>query len=118
MKSAQSRREQILRGIATPPGRPCVGFQDRRRAARRLPPVGLGRPAIGAGMARTSDISEHGLAVFAELTLGVGDSVPVKFAGHEAVGARIAWKNNGLVGLAVEQGFRGRPDGTPDRRPV
>ena len=33
--------------------------------------------------------------------MGIGDSVPVKFAGFPVKGARIVWTANGLVGLAV-----------------
>ena len=41
------------------------------------------------------------MAVRANLELGIGDSVPVKFAGFPVKGARIVWTARGLVGLAT-----------------
>jgi hypothetical protein len=97
--SRYSRREQILGRVATPPGR--AGAGDRRASVRGLPPVGFGRPLVGSSVTAAMDVSAAGMAVVANLALGVGDSVPVKFLGKPTVGARIAWKRGALVGLCV-----------------
>lgn len=100
MRRRGSRRDQILAGGAVPPERSSQGA-DRRSSPRQLPPVGFGRPVVGAFVATTKDVSAGGVAVVATLALDVGDSVPLKFAGQPVVGARIAWKRGALVGLAV-----------------
>jgi hypothetical protein len=99
MTQANSRREQILSGIAVPPDR-TAGSAERRSSARGLPPIGMGRPTIGADVALTKDVSQGGLSALAPVPLDVGDSVPVKLTGKKVVGARIAWKRGALVGLS------------------
>jgi hypothetical protein len=79
---------------------PCLRT-DRRRGARYLPPVGKGRPTIGARVGLTENVSAGGIAVQANLDLGIGDNVPVKFPGSPVLGARIVWKRGALVGLAL-----------------
>ena len=101
MKPGPSRRKQILRGIATAPEVARSPVQDRRREPRQLPPVGMGRPSIGQKPSLAVNVSRTGLAVRTCLSLGVGDSVPVKFAGLQVKGARIVWVRDGLVGLAT-----------------
>ena len=101
MKAVPSRRTQILRGIATPPEVARSAVQDRRREPRRIPPVGMGRPFIGEKPSLAVNVSRTGLAVRTCLSLGVGDSVPIKFAGFQVKGARIVWAADGLVGLAT-----------------
>lgn len=41
------------------------------------------------------------MAVRTNIELGIGDSVPVKFAGFPVKGARIVWTARGFVGLAT-----------------
>ena len=101
MRPGLSRRTQILQGIATPPDVAKSLVQDRRREPRQLPPVGMGRPFIGARPSLAVNVSRTGLAVRISLSLGVGDSVPIKFTGFPVKGARIAWAADGLVGLAT-----------------
>ena len=101
MKARLSRRTQILRGDASPPEGAESALQDRRREPRQLPPVGMGRPLIGTTPSLAVNVSRTGMAVRADLELGIGDSVPVKFAGFPARGARIVWTARGLVGLAT-----------------
>ena len=101
MKPGPSRRLQILRGSATLPVEPTPAVRDRRREPRQLPPVGMGRPVIGTRSSLAVNVSRTGLAVRTCLPLGVGDSVPVKFAGSPVRGARIVWAAHGLVGLAT-----------------
>ena len=100
MKTGPSRRTQILRGIATPE-MATTAVRDRRREPRQLPPVGMGRPIIGERASLAVNVSRTGMAVRTSLSLGIGDSVPVKFAGFPVKGARIAWACDGLVGLAT-----------------
>lgn len=100
MTRPYSRREQILKGMAVPPER-VTASADRRSSPRRLPPIGMGRPIVGASGALTKDVSQGGIAVVTALTLNIGDSVPVKLAGQRVVGARIAWKRGALVGLSL-----------------
>jgi hypothetical protein len=104
MKPGPSRRTQIFRGIATPPEGAKSAVQDRRREPRQLPPVGMGRPLIGERPSLAVNVSRTGLAVRTSLSLGVGDSVPVKFAGFPVKGARIAWAADGFVSLATAAG--------------
>jgi hypothetical protein len=92
-------RQQILTGKHADVS--SSGVHERRASPRTLPPVGLGRPTLGLSVGRTEDFSMGGLRVNAVIGLGVGDSVPVKFAGMPAIGARIAWKRGALLGLAV-----------------
>ena len=101
MKPEPSRRMHILRGSATLPEEPAPAVRDRRREPRQLPPVGMGRPVIGTRSSLAVNVSRTGLAVRTSLPLGVGDSVPVKFAGSPVRGARIVWTAHGLVGLAT-----------------
>lgn len=101
MKPEPSRRMQILRGSATLPEEPAPAVLDRRREPRQLPPVGMGRPVIGTRPSLAVNVSGSGLAVRARLPLGIGDSVPVKFAGSPVKGARIVWTAHGLIGLAT-----------------
>jgi hypothetical protein len=96
-----NRRDQILRGIAVPPERTASGLNDRRRHPRSPPPFGMGRPTVGVWPAVTKNASRSGLAVLAETDLGVGDSVPVRFAGNPTLGGRIVWKRGALVGLEL-----------------
>lgn len=98
------RRDLILRGIAVPPERAASGLNDRRRHHRFAPPFGMGRPTVGIGHAVAKNASRSGLAVLAETDLGIGDSVPVKFAGHPTLGGRIVWKRGALVGLELALG--------------
>jgi protein involved in polysaccharide export with SLBB domain len=98
------RRDQILRGIAVPPERAASGLSDRRRHPRSAPFFGMGRPTVGLWPAVTKNASSSGLAVLAETDLGVGDSVPVKFAGHPTLGGRIVWKRGPLMGLELALG--------------
>ena len=86
MKPGPSRRLQILRGSATLPVEPTPAVRDRRREPRQLPPVGMGRPVIGTRSSLAVNVSRTGLAVRTCLPLGVGDSVPVKFAGSPVRG--------------------------------
>jgi hypothetical protein len=57
---------------------------------------------IGYSVGRVENASSGGAAVIANVSLGVGDNVPVKFHGREVIGARIAWKRAGLMGLAFD----------------
>ena len=98
------RRDQILRGIAVPPERTTGGLNDRRGHPRSAPPVGRRRPTVGVWPAVTKNVSRSGLAVLAETDLGVGDSVPVTFAGHPTLGGRIVWRRGTLVGLELALG--------------
>jgi len=45
----------------------------------------------------------RGVAVVAEVSLGVGDAVPVKFHGRDVIGARIAWKRGRMMGLTFSE---------------
>ena len=101
MKPEPSRRMHILRGSATLPEEPARAVRDRRREPRQVPPVGMDRPVIGTRPSLAVNVSRTGLAVRTCLPLGVGDSVPVKFAGSPVRGARIVWAAHGLVGLAT-----------------
>lgn len=101
MKPGLSRRTQILRRVASAPEVAASALQDRRREPRQLPPVGMGRPLIGTSPSLAVNVSRTGMAVRANLELGIGDSVPVKFAGFPVKGARIVWAAQGLVGLAT-----------------
>ena len=101
MKSRSSRRLQILGRSSTLPEEPMPLAPDRRREPRQLPPVGMGRAMIGTRPSLAVNVSRTGLAVRTSLPLGVGDSVPVKFAGSPVRGARIVWAAHGLVGLAT-----------------
>lgn len=101
MKSRPSRRLQILGGTSTLPEEPMPAVPDRRREPRQLPPVGMGRPMIGTRPSLAVNVSRTGLAIRTSLPLGIGDSVPVKFAGSPVRGARIVWTAHGLLGLAA-----------------
>jgi hypothetical protein len=100
-KQGSSRRDQILRGLAVPPQRAATGINDRRCNPRHHPVVGMGRAMIGSSPAITKNASAGGLAVIADVDLGLGDNVPVKFAGLPVRGARIVWKRGALMGLAL-----------------
>ena len=101
MKPELSRRTQILRGVASPHEVAVSALQDRRSEPRQLPPVGMGRPLVGTSSSLAVNVSRTGMAVRANLELGIGDSVPIKFAGFPVKGARIVWTAHGLVGLAT-----------------
>jgi hypothetical protein len=73
---------------------------ERRGSARSLPAVGMARPTIGACVGHVQNASPNGAAVVANVSLDVGDSVPLKFHGRDVIGARIAWKRGKLIGLA------------------
>jgi hypothetical protein len=100
-KQGSSRLDQILRGMAVPPQRAATGINDRRCNPRHHPVVGMGQAMIGSSPAITKNVSAGGLAVIADVDLGLGDNVPVKFAGLPVRGARIVWKRGALVGLAL-----------------
>lgn len=110
MKAGLSRRMQILRGVASRSEVAESAPQDRRRDPRQLPPVGMGRPLIGTSSSLAINVSRTGIAVRSDIELGIGDSVPVKFAGFPVKGARIVWAANGLVGLATAASDRAGQD--------
>jgi hypothetical protein len=56
---------------------------------------------IGSSPAIIRNASAGGLAVSANVDLGLGDNVPVKFVGLPVRGARIVWKRGALMGLAL-----------------
>jgi hypothetical protein len=105
MKRVLSRRAQILQGIATSPDGAKGAAHERRREPRQLPPIGMGRLLIGERPSLAVNVSRSGLAARTTLSLGIGDSVPVKFAGFPVKGARIVWIMDGHVGLAATYPF-------------
>jgi hypothetical protein len=57
---------------------------------------------IGYSVGRVENASSGGAAVLPDVSLDVGDSVPVRFHGREVIGARVAWKRAGLMVLAFD----------------
>jgi hypothetical protein len=58
---------------------------------------------VGTRIALVENASLGGAAVIADMSLGVGDSVPVKFHGQDVIGARIAWKRGRAIGLVFHE---------------
>ena len=99
MKAMPSRRDQILHGMVATADRTTDAASERRSEGRSLPLVGTARPMIGSCVGLVTNASERGAAVLAEVSLGAGDNVPVKFHGRDVIGARIAWKRGRMMGL-------------------
>ena len=113
MKPRISRREQILGGDVTGRGNRGIveqaqsvhPFDDRRRERRYVSPARVTGLCAGTRPARLGNFSASGLQISALVTLGVGDSVAVRFPGRPALGARIVWQNDNLLGLALPEGW-------------